>query len=37
MEYVLNSPNNRSYKLISAWILRDDEDVLSLVTAIPKL
>ena len=37
MEYVLNSPNDRSYKLISAWILRDDEDVPSLVTAIPKL
>jgi len=37
MEYILNSPNGRSYKLISAWILRDDEDVLNLVTAIPKL
>lgn len=37
IEYVLNSPNDNNYKLISAWILRGNEDVLSLVTAIPKL
>lgn len=37
MEYRLTAPNGKNYKLISAWILRYEENLLDLVTAIPKL